>query len=122
MTVAIREHISTHNTHIKYGKPTAPSAPPQSLSGSSQGSRIIMLMWSPPPSIHINGIIQKYVVKVTERETGQMWTIFSFDVDIFVGSLHPHYRYDCRVAAFTVSEGTFSSVYTIQTEEERKMQ
>jgi len=102
-------------------KITAPSAPPQSLSGVSQGSRSIILMWSPPPPIHINGVIEKYVVKVTERETGQMWTFFSFDEDILVGSLHPHYHYDCRVAAFTIAEGTLSSVLTVQTEEERKI-
>ena len=102
-------------------KLTAPSAPPQSLSGVSQGSRSIILMWSPPPPIHTNGVIEKYVVKVTERETGQMWTFFAFDEDILVGSLHPHYHYDCRVAAFTIAEGTLSSIITVQTEEERKI-
>ena len=78
-------------------------------------------MWSPPPPIHTNGVIEKYVVKVTERETGQMWTFFAFDEDILVGSLHPHYHYDCRVAAFTIAEGTLSSIITVQTEEERKI-
>ena len=79
-------------------------------------------MWSPPRAIHINGIIQKYVVKITENETGQMWTFFAFnDEDIVVGSLHPHYHYDCRVAAFTIAEGTLSSVVTVQTEQEREL-
>lgn len=107
--------------HCTHGKPTAPSAPPQSLSGTSQGSRSIALTWSPPPPIHINGVIEKYVVKVTERETEQTWTFFAFDGDILVGSLHPHYHYDCRVAAFTIAEGALSSIFTVQTEEERKM-
>ena len=81
-----------------------------------------MLMWSPPPAIHINGIIEKYVVYVTENETNQMWTFFAFnDEDIVVGSLHPHYHYDCRVSAFTIAEGTLSSVVTVQTEQERKL-
>jgi len=106
---------------ITHTEPTAPSAPPQSLSGVSQGSRIILLMWSPPPPIHINGVIENYVVKVTERETGQMWTFFAFDEDIRVGSLHPHYHYDCRVAAFTIAEGTLSCIITVQTEEECKI-
>ena len=81
-----------------------------------------MLMWSPPRAIHINGIIQKYVVKITENETGQMWRFFAFnDEDIVVGSLHPHYHYDCRVAAFTIAEGTLSTVVTVQTEQECKL-
>ena len=101
---------------------TAPSGPPQSVLGTPESSRAIMLMWSPPPAIHINGIIQKYVVKVTERETGQSWTFFAFnDEYIVVGSLHPHYHYDCRVAAFTIAEGTLSSVVTVQTEQEREL-
>ena len=50
-----------------------------------------------------------------------MFTFFAFDEDIEVGSLHPHYHYDCRVAAVTVAEGTLSSVFTVQTEEERKI-
>ena len=79
-------------------------------------------MWSPPRAIHINGIIQKYVVKITENETGQMWTFFAFnDEDIVVGSLHPHYHYDCRVAAFTIAEGALTNVVTVQTEQERKL-
>ena len=79
-------------------------------------------MWSPPPAIDINGIIEKYVVYVTENETSQMWTFFAFnDEDIVVGSLHPHYHYDCRVAAFTIAEGTLSNVVTVQTEQERKL-
>ena len=61
------------------------------------------------------------MVKVTERETEQSWTFFAFDEDIVVGSLHPHYHYECRVAAFTIAEGTLSSIFTVQTEEERKI-
>ena len=61
------------------------------------------------------------MVKVTERETEQSWTFFAFDEDIVVGSLHPHYHYDCRVAAFTIAEGALSSIFTVQTEEERKI-
>jgi len=112
--------LEANYLHCTHGKPTAPSAPPQSLSGTSQGSRSIALTWSPPPPIHINGIIEKYVVKVTERETEQTWTFFAFDGDILVGSLHPHYHYDCRVAAFTIAEGVLSSIFTVQTEEECK--
>ena len=79
-------------------------------------------MWSPPPAIHINGIIEKYVVYVTANETNQMWTFYVFDdKNVVVGSLHPHYHYDCRVAAFTIAEGTLSSIVTVQTEQERKL-
>ena len=78
-------------------------------------------MWFPPPAIQINGIIMKYVVNVTERETNQTWTFISFAQYIIVGFLHPHYHYECRVAAFTIAEGTLSSVVTVQTEQEREL-
>ena len=100
---------------------TAPSAPPESLFGTPEGSRAIMLTWFPPPAIQINGIITKYVVNVTERETDQTWTFIAFAQYIIVSSLHPHYHYDCRVAAFTIAEGTLSSIVTVQTEQERKL-
>ena len=52
-----------------------------------------------------------------------MFTFFAFDEEgIRVGSLHPHYHYDCRVAAVTVAEGNLSRVFTVQTEEECKLQ
>ena len=100
---------------------TAPSGPPESLFGTPGGSRAITLTWFPPPAIQINGIIMKYVVNVTERETNQTWTFISFAQYIIVGFLHPHYHYECRVAAFTIAEGTLSSVVTVQTEQEREL-
>ena len=100
---------------------TAPSAPPESPFGTPQGSRAIMLTWFPPPAIQINGIIIKYVVNVTERETDQTWTFIAFAQYIIVSSLHPHYHYDCRVAAFTIAEGTLSTIVTVQTEQEREL-
>ena len=97
---------------------TAPTAPPQSPLAIAQGSRDIMLMWSPPPPIHINGIILYYRVRVIERETGRLFTFVTALQQLPVDDLHPHYHYDCTVAAFTVGDGPFSSNFTVQTEEE----
>lgn len=99
---------------------TAPTAPPQSPSAIAQGSRDIMLTWSPPPPIHINGIILYYRVRVTERETGQLFPFVTPLQQLPVHDLHPHYYYDCMVAAFTVGDGPFSSNFTVQTAEERE--
>lgn len=99
----------------------APTAPPQSLSGFAQGSRDILLMWSPPPPIHINGILLYYVVRVTERETDNLQSFVAAQQSLLVGDLHPHYHYDCMVAAFTVGEGNFTNNFTVQTAEERKL-
>ena len=100
---------------------TAPTAPPQSPSAIAQGSRDIMLTWSPPPPIHVNGIILYYRVRVTERETGQLFPFVTPLQQLPVHDLHPHYYYDCTVAAFTVGDGPFSSNFTVQTAEEREI-
>ena len=96
----------------------APSAPPQFVHGVFHSSTAIRFSWSPPPPLHINGVIKYYTAGVTERYTGRVWSFFAVDTLVFVGSLHPYYLYDCVVAAHTVGTGPFSEIYTIQTDEE----
>ncbi len=97
-----------------------PTAPPQNVSGSALSSSLIMLQWSTPPPLDINGIIRHYTVSAVERHTGRQWTFFAIDPDLHVGSLHPFYYYDFNVSATTVGPGPFSSRYSILTDQERK--
>lgn len=97
-----------------------PSAPPQNLSGSALSSSVIMLTWSTPPPVEVNGAIQHYTVNVVERHTGIQWTFFVVDRTLHVGGLHPHYYYDLNVSATTIGRGPFSASYSLQTQSEGK--
>ena len=95
-----------------------PSAAPTFVTGDVQSSSVVVFTWLDPPSIDQNGIIQYYLVKVHEIETGILWTFFAVDQDISIGSLHPYYYYDCTVAAHTiVGTGPYSAAIRVQTEE-----
>ena len=81
---------------------------------------MITLQWLPPPPLEINGVIQYYVVDVTETETGRFWTFFAVDQSINVGSLHPFYHYEGTVAAYTIGTGPYTETVIVQTEEAGK--
>ena len=98
--------------------PLVPSAPPTSVFGDVQSSTFAVFTWLEPPSIDQNGIIQYYVVKIHEIESGILWTFFAVDEDISIVSLHPYYYYECTVAAHTtVGTGPYSAPIRVQTEE-----
>ena len=104
----------------EYTSYAVPSAPPQALSGIAQSSTLLTFIWSPPPSIDINGIIQYYVVMVSEQETGRFWSFFAVDADINLASLHPFFNYECQVAAFTTASGPYTNSVIVQTDEAGK--
>ena len=54
------------------------------------------------------------MVNVTERETGTTFEVNTTTTSIILNSLHPDYVYECRVAAFTIAPGPFSSVFAVQ--------
>lgn len=83
--------------------------------GSAINSTTVMMWWDPLPVEARNGIVIQYSVSLLERETGSMKHGTSTELSINVGSLHPDYTYDCRVAAVTVEEGPFSAVVSIHT-------
>ena len=116
MTVIIRQ--LRNDLLFSLNKHTAPSAPPQFLSGFTLSSTDIKFTWSPPPLIDINGIVQYYVVKNTEQETGRFWTYYAVDEEATVHFLHPYYHYDARVSAHTIETGPFTDAVTVQTEED----
>ena len=74
----------------------------------------IVLEWDPPPTLLTNGIITAYIIKVIERETGLRFEHNTTATSITLDSLHPHYIYECRIAAKTVETGPFSTVFAVQ--------
>lgn len=97
-----------------------PTAPPQLLRGSVESSTLILLSWDPPPPYDRNGEIVYYLIHMTERETGRFWTlpVFNRKTSAYVGSLHPYYHYECRVAANTISLGPYSNSIVLLMDEE----
>lgn len=57
---------------------------------------------------------------MNERETGRFWSlpVFNSKTSAYVGSLHPYYHYECRVAAYTIAIGPYSESVVLLTEEE----
>ena len=93
----------------------APSSPPQSVSGVAQSTTVLFFTWSPPPPVDVNGIILYYEVDLREIETGQRWTYIALRDDLRLGSLHPYFTYQCKVAAHTVGRGPFSDPFQLKT-------
>ncbi len=93
---------------------SAPTVAPTNLRGFAIDHSSISLEWDTPPALLLNGILSVYIVNVTERETGNTFERNTTATSIILGSLHPHYVYECRVAAATVEPGPFSTVFGIQ--------
>ena len=99
-----------------------PSGPPESLTVSVESSTLILLSWEPPPPYDRNGEIVYYLIHMYEQETGRFWTlpVFNARTSAYVGSLHPYYHYECRVAAHTTALGPYSNSTVSLTDEEGK--
>lgn len=83
-------------------------------------SRQIFLAWDIPEFSGQNGIITGYSVHVLEIITS---TEFLYNVTnqttFLVEQLHPHYEYQCSVAAATfVGMGPYSAPIVIKTDED----
>ena len=101
-----------------YSSTSVPSAAPQSAVGVPNSPTQVILSWSPPPRIDINGDLQYYAVRVTEVETGRRWTFYAVDTFITVGGLHPYFNYCCQVAAHNaLGSGPFTNPFYVQTQE-----
>ena len=107
-------------SHLQCFYVIVPTAPPDLVNTTSINPYVISLQWEPPPPVHQNGIIQYYIVHVSETNTGRFWTFYSVDPSLLVSALHPYYLYEFDVAAITIGTGPFASV-TVQTEEARKL-
>lgn len=93
---------------------SAPSVPPTNIRGLAIDHSSIILEWDAPPNLLTNGIITTYIINVTERETGYTFERNTSSTSIVLGSVHPDYVYECRVAAFTIAAGPFSTIFAIQ--------
>ena len=97
-----------------------PSSPPQSVEGQTVNSRQIFLSWDNPEFGGRNGIITGYSINVLEIITN---TEFAYNVinrtTVLVEQLHPHYEYQCSVAAATiVGMGPYSAPIVVKTDED----
>ena len=98
--------------------PPAPTAEPQSVTGSSVNSETVSLSWDPPPFDRQNGLIRQYLINITELDTGTNYLLTSPSTELTVYSLHPYYFYEFTVAAVTVGVGPASLPITVQTNED----
>ena len=78
---------------------------------------MVILTWSSPPLIDINGIIRNYFIRIRERETSRVWIFQTTNSQINVTSLHPYYNYECNVAAHTIATGPYTNPVSVQTME-----
>ena len=98
----------------------APSGPPQGISAVALDPRRILISWNQPLSEEQNGIIQSYVVNITNTETGQHIQLTTDSTTITAESLHPYYNYHFSVAAVTTAIGPHTEVHSLQTPQDGK--
>ena len=95
--------------------PTAPTAPPLNPFSDTVTSQSVNMTWFPPPLEHQNGIIQYYLVNVTELATGIVTSYNTTSAWLFLTGLHPFYDYRFVFAAATIGVGPTGSTTTITT-------
>ena len=100
---------------------TAPNDAPQDVAATNVESRLIELVWSPPPADAHNGEIVHYIITHTELQTGRNTTSISFNTAVTLGNLHPFYDYIVIVAAFTIEIGPESNPVIVQTLEDGEL-
>ena len=75
-------------------------------------------MWEPPLLSGQNGIIQHYIINVTEQATMRQFSVGSITNYFTLVDLHPYYVYVISVSAVTVEQGPFSNTISVQTLED----
>ena len=96
----------------------APSSSPDNIQISAVSATGFLLSWSALPTVNHNGIIQNYMINVTEENTGREFQLTSNGLSHRVESLHPFYNYSCVVAAVTVAAGPYSTPVRVLTSED----
>jgi hypothetical protein len=99
----------------------APTAAPIGLTGLARDSERISLSWSPPVTSDRNGVIQHYLVNVTEVDTGNVYGHVSSRTNFTLFSLHPYYSYSITVTAVTVAPGPPTAEIFVRTEQDGKI-
>ena len=98
----------------------APTAPPENLHATPLDSRTLHIAWQPPVEEERNGIIRRYVINITELNSGNEYQLENASTEITVQDLHPFYRYSYSVAAETVALGPFTPASIIEMPEDGK--
>ena len=99
----------------------APTAPPDNLIATALDSRTLHITWQPPVEEERNGIIRRYVINITELDSGNEYQLENVTTEITVQNLHPFYRYSYSVAAETVALGPFTPGSIIEMPEDGKL-
>ena len=95
--------------------------PPENLIATTLGSRTLHITWQPPVEEERNGIIRRYVINITELDSGNEYQLENVTTEITVQNLHPFYRYSYSVAAETVALGPFTPGSIIEMPEDGKL-
>ena len=69
----------------------------------------IFVTWSALPLEEQNGIVQFYIINVTEQNTGRKFQRTSSQTEFLLQNLHPYYVYELTVSAFTIGTGPDSA-------------
>ena len=96
----------------------APTAPPENLIATPLDSKTLRITWQPPVEEERNGIIRRYVINITELNSGNEYQLENASTEITVQDLHPFYRYSYSVAAETVALGPFTPSSIIEMPED----
>ena len=99
----------------------APIGSPVSLEVVSSSSTSVMLSWSPPPEVQLNGVLRHYVLIVQELDSGRNVTLTSTDSLIILSDLHPFYSYVIAVCPVTVDTGPCANFEPIQLPQDGKL-
>ena len=98
---------------------TAPSAPPEEVFVLVANPTAVQIEWYPPREEDRNGVIQIYIINITEFDTGDSWQLtVEDDTDAFIPSLHPFYSYSFSVAAQTSALGPFTAPTIVEMPED----
>ena len=99
----------------------APTAPPENLIAIPLDSRTLHITWQPPVEEERNGIIRRFIINITELNSGTKFQLENATTEITVQNLHPFYRYSYSIAAKTVALGPFTPGSIIEMPEDGKL-
>ena len=99
-----------------------PSSAPGEFSVTAVNSTSLLLSWSEIPPPNRNGVIQNYLIILTDMTDSEEAEYHSNSSPFTVVGLHPDYTYLARVAAVTsVDAGPFSSSVQVRLPEDGKL-
>ena len=89
--------------------PTAPSSAPTGVVCEGTSSTEIIARWNNLPPGSRNGLVRGYTVILTDAASGEQTSQNSSTRRSTFMNLRPYHTYRCKVAAYTVALGPFST-------------